>query len=313
MSFLDLVEARLPPGFRFHPRDDELVMDYLWKKIASCPSNSPSMIELDLNKYIAKVGGKEYYFFNLRDRKYATGTRTNRATVSGYWKATGKDRQVFDNQTGTLVGMRKTLVFYQGRAPNGTKTDWVMHEFRLEGPSSSSFSFPQIPLKEDWVLCRVFYKSRGEGATSNTEHDEFQTMVGTNLISGQTPLTLDEFGHLPCFSTPSQDMNHGLSHSPQTEENLHTKSLEMGTFKNILSQHGQHFSSERNSIRIHWSHIKRFGGDPRIGLPNLGEENLAINRASPCDARPRDVSSPLSEESYLSESSMPPMWDNLYY
>lgn len=79
----------------------------------------------------ACVGGKEWYFYSQRDRKYATGLRTNRATVSGYWKATGKDRAVI--RKGVLVGMRKTLVFYSGRAPKGRKTDWVMHEFRLEG------------------------------------------------------------------------------------------------------------------------------------------------------------------------------------
>jgi hypothetical protein len=76
------------------------------------------------------VGGKEWYFFSLRDRKYATGQRTNRATHSGYWKATGKDRAVVAGGE-VAVGMRKTLVFYRGRAPRGKKTEWVMHEFRL--------------------------------------------------------------------------------------------------------------------------------------------------------------------------------------
>jgi hypothetical protein len=82
------------------------------------------------------VGGKEWYFFNLRDRKYATGQRTNRATVSGYWKATGKDRAVVAGGDAAVVGMRKTLVFYRGRAPKGRKTGWVMHEFRLEPPAA---------------------------------------------------------------------------------------------------------------------------------------------------------------------------------
>jgi hypothetical protein len=80
------------------------------------------------------VGGREWYFFSLHDRKYATGQRTNRATRSGYWKATGKDQPI-SRRRGAVVGMRKTLVFYQGRAPRGSKTEWVMHEFRVEGPA----------------------------------------------------------------------------------------------------------------------------------------------------------------------------------
>ena len=80
----------------------------------------------------ATFGEQEWYFFSPRDRKYPNGIRPNRAAGSGYWKATGKDREVRSPATRAVVGMRKTLVFYRGRAPNGRKTDWIIHEYRLQ-------------------------------------------------------------------------------------------------------------------------------------------------------------------------------------
>jgi hypothetical protein len=101
----------------------------------------------------AKWGEKEWYFFFFqKDRKYPTGQRVNRATEAGYWKSTGKDKEVYNTTEGVvlLVGMKKTLVFYKGRAPRGDKTNWVMHEYRLEGsgrlegPASASSSAANV-------------------------------------------------------------------------------------------------------------------------------------------------------------------------
>lgn len=78
----------------------------------------------------------EWYFFSHKDKKYPTGTRTNRATAAGFWKATGRDKAIHLNNS-RRIGMRKTLVFYTGRAPHGHKTEWIMHEYRLEDESAA--------------------------------------------------------------------------------------------------------------------------------------------------------------------------------
>jgi hypothetical protein len=102
------------------------------------------MYEYDVFAEMAKMGEREWYLFSLRDRKYPTGLRTNRATGAGYWKATGKDKEVYscnnnNNRSSLLLlGMKKTLVFYKGRAPRGEKTKWVMHEYRLDNHFSPS-------------------------------------------------------------------------------------------------------------------------------------------------------------------------------
>ncbi|GMN31177.1 hypothetical protein TIFTF001_003133 [Ficus carica] len=113
----------LPLGFRFRPTDEELIDHYLRLKINGQLS-------------VIKADDPEWFFFCPRDRKYPNGQRSNRATDAGYWKATGKDRTIRSrgyrsdsNPTG-LIGMKKTLVFYRGRAPKGERTRWIMHEYR---------------------------------------------------------------------------------------------------------------------------------------------------------------------------------------
>ena len=87
---------------------------------------------------MSSVGEKEWYFFCMRGRKYRNSVRPNRVTSSGFWKATGIDKQVYSNLD--CVGLKKSLVYYLGSAGKGTKTDWMMHEFRL--PSTTKTDSP---------------------------------------------------------------------------------------------------------------------------------------------------------------------------
>lgn len=85
------------------------------------------------------LGEREWYFFVPRDRKLGSGGRPNRTTERGFWKATGSDRKIYTlSEPKRVIGLRKTLVFYKGRAPRGTKTEWVMNEYRL--PDNSKLS-----------------------------------------------------------------------------------------------------------------------------------------------------------------------------
>ncbi|CAI5500183.1 unnamed protein product [Closterium sp. Naga37s-1] len=158
-------ESSLPPGFRFHPTDEELLSFYLPRKIGNQPIPLNAIGDIDMYGFepwelpgkamVSLNGSDEWFFFASRDRKYLMGTRANRMTSSGYWKATGKDRPVYasrkegnesqggreesesvkDAKSGRIVGYKKGHVVYKGRAPRGEKTAWVMHEYRLVEPS----------------------------------------------------------------------------------------------------------------------------------------------------------------------------------
>ncbi|XVE83757.1 hypothetical protein DITRI_Ditri16bG0112100 [Diplodiscus trichospermus] len=208
-------QMELPPGFRFHPTDEELITHYLSQKVVNSKFYSIAIGEVDLNKcepwdlpWKAKMGEKERYFFCVRDRKYPTGLRTNRATGAGYWKATGKDKEIFKAKT--LVGMKKTLVFYKGRAPKGGNTNWVMHEYRLEG----KFSIYNLPktAKNEWVICRVFQKILGgkkthiSGFTRLSSYGKgLPPLMDCSPDKNEKRTVAGETSQMTCLSDPMED------------------------------------------------------------------------------------------------------------
>ncbi|KAE8699192.1 ONAC010 protein [Hibiscus syriacus] len=177
-------QSSLPPGFRFHPTDEELILHYLKKKVSSSSFRVSIIADVDIYKFDpwdlpdkAAFGEKEWYFFSPRDRKYPNGARPNRAAASGYWKATGTDKVIVTSsmaggrgEVQENIGVKKGLVFYKGRPPKGIKTTWIMHEYRLiDNPNSNN-----RPLKskdssmrlDDWVLCRIYKKTNALSSTA---------------------------------------------------------------------------------------------------------------------------------------------------
>ena len=71
------------------------------------------------------------YFFTRRDRKYKRGARPNRVAGNGYWQVIGAERKV--EHEGKIIGHVKTLAYFEGQPRKADKTNWRMHEFRVEG------------------------------------------------------------------------------------------------------------------------------------------------------------------------------------
>ncbi|KAL7081363.1 hypothetical protein ACP275_14G035500 [Erythranthe tilingii] len=157
-------KPKYPPGYRFVPKDVELIVDYLEVKIKNLPIPLDEINEVHLYEHHPQfladnnpqLGEKEWYFFTPRDRKYQNGQRPSRSAGNGYWKATGSDKVI--SSGGKIVGYKKSLVFHEGKPPAGIKTNWIMHEYKVNQPGRAK-TCPTDMRLDDWVLCRLYIKS----------------------------------------------------------------------------------------------------------------------------------------------------------
>ncbi|GAB4858106.1 hypothetical protein Ancab_016008 [Ancistrocladus abbreviatus] len=246
MNALANEESQVPPGFRFHPTEEELLYYYLKKKVASQKIDLDVIRDIDLNKLepwdiqekcrIGSTPQNDWYFFSHKDKKYPTGTRTNRATAAGFWKATGRDKVIYSNCR--RIGMRKTLVFYKGRAPHGEKSDWIMHEYRLDDQShASNAAADNSTAEEGWVVCRVFRKKNYQKALEsppksfsrsvdlkthflNSSNEEVLRQILSSM--GNSTCKQEQFTRLPQLDAPTFDRDripHACYHPSVSDEN----------------------------------------------------------------------------------------------
>ncbi|XP_019172355.1 PREDICTED: NAC domain-containing protein 35-like [Ipomoea nil] len=258
------MEVQLP-GFRFHPTEQELLNFYLRGAVNAKKLRSDIIGFLNIyqhdpwdlpGKASEGQGEREWYFFVARDRKHGGG-KANRTTGNGFWKATGSDRPIRSNSPSEgknkVLGMRKTLVFYQGRAPRGRRTDWVMNEFRLSDTTCTL-------LKEDVVLCKVYRKATSFKELEQKSLKEEQGYAGAaypSPASGGDRLGYEvpqkDFGstffHVPTIFSSDQESNtqkmcakHGFV---QQEEDVLSEEV-VGSLGNLFHQ-------VRDRDRDNWS------------------------------------------------------------
>ncbi|XP_057784747.1 NAC domain-containing protein 90-like isoform X2 [Salvia miltiorrhiza] len=182
-------------GFRFYPTEEELLCYYLPKKLNGPTPHIDRVIPLlriydyspwELPQFAGEVcrGDREqWFFFTAMQEREARGGRTNRLTQNGYWKATGSPCDVFDRRN-LRIGRKKTMVFYEGRAPHGSKTTWKMNEYKLYHQSSIS------QLREELSLCRIYKKSEIVRAFDRRPPAEEAAVIA---IRNPTAVENDEF------------------------------------------------------------------------------------------------------------------------
>ncbi|PIN03907.1 hypothetical protein CDL12_23561 [Handroanthus impetiginosus] len=165
-----------PVGFRFYPTEEELVSFFLQNKlngtrpdidrvipVLDIYDSNPSELPHLAGEY-CPADGEQWFFFIPRQEREARGGRPNRLTTEGYWKATGSPGDVYSSQN-RVIGRKRTMVFYVGRAPSGRKTMWKMNEYKAiashdHAPSSSSSTFATPQLREEFSLCRIYKRPK---------------------------------------------------------------------------------------------------------------------------------------------------------
>ncbi|CAN4121317.1 unnamed protein product [Withania somnifera] len=162
----------LPPGYRFYPTEEELVEFYLRNKLEGKREDIQRVIPVvniynhnptelpEMGGEVIKHDSEQWFFFTPMQDREARGGRPTRLTTQGYWKATGTPGYVYSSNN-RIIGDKRTMVFYKGRAPNGKKTQWKMNEYKAsDGEVSLTNNVTNLKLRHEFSLCRVYKKTK---------------------------------------------------------------------------------------------------------------------------------------------------------
>ncbi|XP_061343889.1 NAC domain-containing protein 90-like [Gastrolobium bilobum] len=232
----------LPPGFRFFPTEEELVGFYLNNKLQAQRNAIDRVIPvIDINGVepwnlptlageLCRGDTEQWFFFSPAQEREAKGGRPNRTTACGYWKATGSPGYVYSSDN-KVIGLKKTMVFYKGKAPTGRKTKWKMNEYRaIQVSNQSTTATPQ--LRREFSLCRVYVIS-GSFRAFDRRPLEKEIRVESrvqDIARAQQPARVDgtsssENSHLggPHHSAYPQE----AGGSSSTKSNLHNNEVQL--------------------------------------------------------------------------------------
>ncbi|KAM1140981.1 hypothetical protein ACFX19_041704 [Malus domestica] len=219
-------------AIRFHPTEEEMA-DFLWKKMKGHNSQAcHSLPVIDVCKFEpwdlpermfpdTRYQAKAWYSFSQPDYKYINSPRCNRITEKGFWKITGKPRDISSTH---VTCKKRTLTFYKGRVSKSERTGWVMHEYYFTKPKQgSNTSQGRDPLR-DFVL----YRLKKKPANSMSDNKNLQdTLIGDDLTDpGNGSCIASSSGNDQAATAAA--LNHDMT--PAAEELLAYQELEDDLF-----------------------------------------------------------------------------------
>ncbi|KAF8019611.1 LOW QUALITY PROTEIN: hypothetical protein BT93_G0331 [Corymbia citriodora subsp. variegata] len=190
-----------PVGLRFKPTDDELIFHHLIKKLRG----------------EKEISAQHYQVYGRMDKSVSSFVPVVRKTERGFWKETSKKRVIRAPDTSEPKGTKTISVYYEGRQPNGRKTDWAMHKYHLNlNVSDSEISDPTA-----LVLCRIINRKskKAKSATASTSTD---LSSGSNLNDCQNEETQEISAQASMGVTMESDNLNKMSNSNLSDQNVPT-------------------------------------------------------------------------------------------
>lgn len=150
----------MPIGYRFCPTDEELVVHYLTRKNLRLPLPASVIPEFDVFQtspwgFPGDLEENRYFFSNVN----GNGSKRKRVPCSGSWKPSGKERLILASGSNQPIGIKKTLVFSNGKKQShGPNTKWLMHQYCLLDSTRAQI-FSLMGSLGDWCIYSVFQKN----------------------------------------------------------------------------------------------------------------------------------------------------------
>ncbi|KAK9755895.1 hypothetical protein RND81_01G057800 [Saponaria officinalis] len=254
----------LPPGFRFYPTEEELISFYLHSRLhyqepeidRVIPSIDiynfePSQLPEQASKLFQKES-EQWFFFTPQQEREARGGRPNRTTDTGYWKATGSPSYVYSSNN-KIIGVKKTMVFYKGKAPYGKKTKWKMNEYKAINQIDNncntnvlSFGSTTPKVRQEISLCRVYITSgcaRAFDRRPHTTPSSTTTTTSNDISASQNNNIIinTNFG----YSNVQVEVGQGSHEARQNIQEAQTYSMHNKVPTNLL--HEKSCSLDNNS------------------------------------------------------------------